>query len=308
MHAYLIMAHKNVNQITTLLKLLDYCDNDIYIHIDKKSNEETKNYDFSKICRKSKVYQYSVINLRWGNISQIHCELFLMRKAHENKKYEFYHLLSGMDLPLKNQKYIHDFFDKNDGKEFVNFSGKQKTAEMLINDRVRYYWGTRWYNLIPYKFSMQIMRKLDFFSIRIQKVLRIDRIRKRNINLYHGAQWVSLTDDFIVDLLKNEKNIYDQYKASYCSDEVFVQTFIMDHKKWFDRLYIPKIENGFESIVRKIDWERGGPYTWHKEDFEELVNSDFLFARKFDENVDSEIIDMIYDYIVGGSENDKNER
>ena len=50
------------------------------------------------------------------------------------------------------------------------------------------------------------------------------------------------------------------------------------------------------------------PYTWHKEDFGELVNSDFLFARKFDENVDSEIIDMIYDYIVGGSENDKNER
>lgn len=34
MHAYLIMAHKNIQQLKILLKLLDYNENDIFIHID----------------------------------------------------------------------------------------------------------------------------------------------------------------------------------------------------------------------------------------------------------------------------------
>ncbi len=36
--AYLIMAHNNHEQLLKLLKLLDYSNNDIYLHIDKKSD------------------------------------------------------------------------------------------------------------------------------------------------------------------------------------------------------------------------------------------------------------------------------
>ena len=46
--------------------------------------------------------------------------------------------------------------------------------------------------------------------------------------------------------------------------------------------------------MRKIDWERGNPYVWHEKDYDELINSEYLFARKFDENVDKNIIDKIY--------------
>ena len=36
-HAYLIIAHQNWEQLKTLIGMLDYIDNDIYIHIDKKA-------------------------------------------------------------------------------------------------------------------------------------------------------------------------------------------------------------------------------------------------------------------------------
>lgn len=36
-HAYLIMAHSNLKQLQKLLFLLDDPDNDIYIHLDSKS-------------------------------------------------------------------------------------------------------------------------------------------------------------------------------------------------------------------------------------------------------------------------------
>ena len=70
------------------------------------------------------------------------------------------------------------------------------------------------------------------------------------------------------------------------------------HSLFFDHLYIPKLDNGFQSIMRNIDWNRGMPYTWREEDFEELINSNYLFARKFDETVDSTIIELISDYIL----------
>ena len=42
--------------------------------------------------------------------------------------------------------------------------------------------------------------------------------------------------------------------------------------------------------LRKIDWERGGPYTWQDDDYDELVNSDAMFARKFSMRQTPELI------------------
>ncbi len=37
--AYLILAHKNLNQLYKLINTLNYCENvDFYIHIDKRVN------------------------------------------------------------------------------------------------------------------------------------------------------------------------------------------------------------------------------------------------------------------------------
>lgn len=39
-HAYLIMAHNDIPLLRKLIEILDYPDNDIYLHIDKKCTEE----------------------------------------------------------------------------------------------------------------------------------------------------------------------------------------------------------------------------------------------------------------------------
>ena len=48
-----------------------------------------------------------------------------------------------------------------------------------------------------------------------------------------------------------------------------------------------KVYDGYEeygNCCRKIDWSRGNPYVWQENDFEELVNSPCLWARKFSED------------------------
>lgn len=48
------------------------------------------------------------------------------------------------------------------------------------------------------------------------------------------------------------------------------------------------------ACLRYIDWTRGNPYVWKIEDYNRLINSDYLFARKFDEKISKNIIDKIY--------------
>ena len=119
-HAYLIMSHNDFYILEKLLRLLDDRRNDIYVHIDKK----VKNFDFKyfkKICKHSEVKFIKRIKVYWGGYSQVQCELNLLEEAIKNN-YEYYHLLSGVDLPLKKQDNIHIFFKQNNGKEFIRFS------------------------------------------------------------------------------------------------------------------------------------------------------------------------------------------
>lgn len=40
------------------------------------------------------------------------------------------------------------------------------------------------------------------------------------------------------------------------------------------------LTNPGRSCMREIDWNRGNPYVWQLEDYDQLVHSDRLFARK----------------------------
>lgn len=73
-----------------------------------------------------------------------------------------------------------------------------------------------------------------------------------------------------------------------CADERFLQTIAMSS---------PYKENIVNNSLRHIDWRRGNLYIFTSDDYEELVTSDNLFARKFDEDIDSDIINKISNYL-----------
>ena len=68
--------------------------------------------------------------------SQINCELVLLKLATMTVSYCYYHLLSGEDLTIKSQNYIHSFFCKNNSAEFVRVEKRVFSYE----NRVRYYY------------------------------------------------------------------------------------------------------------------------------------------------------------------------
>lgn len=61
------------------------------------------------------------------------------------------------------------------------------------------------------------------------------------------------------------------------------------------RVYKYNGNKNIESNMRYIDWTLGAPYTFQESDYQRIMSSGCLFARKFDETVDSDIIHRIQD-------------
>ena len=161
-HAHLIIAHNNFEILEKTLKILDDEKNDFYIHIDKK----VKNFDFEKIkniVKKSKIIFTERIDIKWGHSSQIDCELILLKSA-ANNSYSYYHLLSGVDMPIKPKEEIYNFFEKNLGKEFIHF--QNKIYNMKNNDRFSLYHLFPYFLRSKYKYILGI---IEIFFIKLQK-------------------------------------------------------------------------------------------------------------------------------------------
>lgn len=288
-HAYLIMAHNKFDMLCHLLKLLDDERNDIYLHIDLKA-KDVPYEEIKKSVNSSKLTIVKRIDVIWGSFTQIECEMELIKSATNNGDYQYLHLLSGLDLPIKSQDEIHNFFDINNGKEFIDLE-EQNDNDVHIRSRCRYYWLFQHYNGRRTKTS--IYKYLEGFSIRIQKILHINRIPK-NVVIKKGANWFSITGKFAKYLVENEEKVNKMFKFSFCSDEVFMQT-ILYNSDFRNNLYI---SNDNEPVSRRlIDWKRGNPYIFRKEDFNMIKSSNCMFARKFDKEVDSDIIFEIEEMI-----------
>ena len=282
-HAYLIIAHNNFYILDKLLRLLDDERNDIYIHIDKKVKEFNFEY-FKNICIKSNIKFIKRMKVYWGGYSQVQCELNLLEEASKNN-YEYYHLISGVDLPIKTQSYIHDYFNKNKGIEFIRFmeSGwdyNRVSKVHLINDYCK---TNNKFLELTYVISNKMANKF------INKD-NYDRSKKFDYEFKKGDNWFSITHECAKYILSNQNLIRKMFKYSVCPDEHFIHTLIYN-SKFKDKI-------SYNTCLREIDWNRGLPYVYKSEDYNVLMKSENLFARKFDSNQDKDIIDMIYRNIV----------
>ena len=284
-HAYLIMAHTQPELLKKLLQMLDDERNDIYLHIDSKA----KNYPLQEIAavlKKSKCIFTERTDVKWGSYSQINCEMVLLKEAVKTE-HAYYHLLSGMDLPIKSQNEIHTFFEKYNGLEFVDEDDSVISETAL--SRVKY----------THKFYGKAGSAKDILgalSTKGQKLLRIDKTKKYgDIIFQKGRNWFSITHGLAKLVVEKEVWIQEVFGQSVCGDELFLQT-VARNSEYAEKICNP---NTMPEIpdTRYIDWERGSnnnPYIFRNEDFEELKKASALFARKFDCKVDENIVEKVF--------------
>lgn len=276
-HAYLIIAHNNFQQLQTLISLLDDERNDLYLHIDKKARTFSPELIHAAHSRLVLIDRLSV---SWGGESLIQCELELLKAAVPGN-YRYYHLISGADLPLKSQDEIHRYFREHDGTEFLEFDTAANEAQLFF-DRVRYYFPLQELAGRSRPVLRRLLMALGWRLVSLQKMLHIRR--PDIVRVYKGAQWFSITHDLAQYILSREKLIQKQFFCGWCADEFFLQSVAMSS---------PYRNHVVNNYLRAIDWERGEPYTYHKEDVPQLLASPNFWGRKFSENIDQEAIDLV---------------
>lgn len=265
-HAYLILAHSEFKLLQILVSCLDDFRNDIFVHIDYKVKvlPELR-------TEKSGLYLLeNRLDVRWGDVSQIQAEYALFETALANGPYQYYHLLSGVDLPLKSQDYIHQFFNENIGKEFIGYTNE--TLPSTIERKVQ-----RWH-LFPRQFrNKSLVIRIPRATVLVfQELFGIER--NKNVNFKKGSNWVSITEALVKYVVDNKAWALKVFRNTFCGDEFFIQTLCWN--SIFRKNLYNEIDDG-TGCMRAIGWRNGILIDWGPNDYDVLKESPALFARKF---------------------------
>lgn len=297
-HAYLIMAHNNFDQLKMLIDVLDDERTDLFIHIDKKS--DFKDYDSLKEhAKKSYIDVFSEISVYWADYSQTECEMCLLVRAVSKGYHCYYHLISNADFPTKPQKEILAFFDENKGKEFVSYRMPKNiwpfNKKPYTTEHKYYHFMTktlRTGNFIIDKASLFI----EYFLVFLQFICRVDRIKGEYVPC-KGSNWWSITQNLADYIISKKDWIEKNFKRSRSSDEVFVSVLVYN-SEFNDRRYEVSYDCSNTANQRLIDWNRGFPYLFKVEDYDEIIKSGLPFVRKTDRKKDNGLVDKLYQHIM----------
>ena len=286
-HAYMIMAHDNFYNLEKLLRLLDQPNNDIYLHINQSVPDFDQ--DFWAGLLKSATMSFAErVRVFPYTYTQVEGIVSLLRAATKTT-HDYYHMLSGADLPIKPLREIDAFFAAHRGQEFVGFSSFFPPDMVEQRHILQNYYKHR--NLALAR-SARLANRLGLVA---QKLLGINRMAGFAGTVKKGWDWFSITHEAALHLLAGEPSFRRSFFGSYCPSEFFVQT-ILYNSPLRDHIY--SLEHPAAATRRYIDWERGQPYVFRLDDLDSLRASPLLFARKFMETVDKEIIDAVYHMVT----------
>ncbi len=277
--AILIIAHKNQSQLELLLDNL-VGDFDLYVHIDTKS---AINKD-ELIAKYPDVRFYSELHVTWGSYNLSACTLFLFQKAYE-KRYKYSIFISGQDLPLLSSTEIKNVIKKNDSSYIV--SQKLPIANWAYHGGINRY-ELYWEYDITGNSLWDIFRKKVIGNIRkIQLKYGIRRSFYKKMDVYGGSNWGILrydAMDYLISFINKNPGFMKKLRYCFCTDELWIQTILATSNC--------KIKN---EQATYIDWFTVPEYprTLRIEDYDNIINSPYPFARKFDIEVDKEVIEKI---------------
>jgi hypothetical protein len=287
----------------------------IVLHLCKNMPPEEAEYVYTRLQGQSNVFFAERTRANWGSIGIVQATLNGMKKImEENLRFDYMHLLSGQDFPIKSRINRVTFFNLNRGNEFMTNIPIDSTDEGPYFDPIYQRLNTRnqkhRYN--QYFFSFDSFKYLLFpgeinkhprswrhhFINLIKINLRYLRKKNfyRNLKPYMGSAWFSITNE-AMNYILNWNQAHPDYlrfmKFTWCPDESFFQSIILN--SYFQ-------EKVINDDLRLIKWDENHlhPIILNSSHRSELLESPRLFARKFDLNHSPEIINLIDNQVLEG--------
>lgn len=225
--------------------------------------------------------------INWAGYNHLLAMIRLLERGVESGDADVFHLISGQDFPIKSAEDIVRYFEEHRDTQFMeNFAMPAAHWTEGGMHRVQHWY---FYDLFNNK------KRVGHFANRIvQKIQRIFRMKRRWSgflpSLHGGGTWWSITRpcaEYIVKYTRSNTALLERLKYTLCPEEIYFQTVLMNS---------PFANQVVNDHKRYIDWEsRNGnnPANLDMSDFEKLMSSDKLFARKFDYPVSEELCNAV---------------
>jgi hypothetical protein len=283
--AYLITAYKQPRQLARLIRILhgDQCA--FFLHIDAKVDDAPFKEFIGK--KDNIIFSPRRSKITWGGSALVEATLGLISEALAfDPSFRRFCLLSESDFPIKTNRQILTEFES--AREFIRVDRRLGSSPQCLYDNfVRSYWfnDVRWGGL---------------------KILsgRIRREPYQGIpGFYHGSSWWALTREcieYVLQFLSSHDGYRSFFKYTRFGEEIFFHSIVKQSP------FASQITHDFETAPNQeeyflsdehgthcINWHvqpDGHPKVLDMEDFDKLLHSQSLFARKFDEQKSAQLI------------------
>ena len=186
--------------------------------------------------------------------------------------------MSGQDYPITPVDNIYHLLEKNIGKNFICYEAEGD------------WWGHAISRINKYHFTNFGLRgryRIQFFLNALLPARKFPLPYK----LYGGPRAMCMTlsiecATYIAEFIESNKKLKRFIRFTWGPDEFVIPTLVMNSK-----FHETVINDNFYYI----DWSKGGsnPKTLTVEDYQKMMDSGKMLARKFDIRTDRAILDML---------------
>lgn len=290
--AYLISAHTDPEHLKRLISVL-HSDADYYIHIDAKVDikpfTDLITFPYVHFIRKR-------IDVEWGNLSQVKYQMALIKACLDSGiNYDYIFSLSGLDYPLWSNESITRFLEKRPGFNYIQGMNLTQTGNPG-------YQISRppldWLRIPDQRLKMRVRKlfRLGLETVGYRKKLTFSTPRKV-FEIYKGASWWCITPElasYVLTRYTSVPEIRKYFHDSFGPDETLVQTLAFNSRFKEQCILSHSCPNGLSSLtpLHYIDYNRY-IHVFTENDYERLMASGKMFARKLVTGKSDKLMDMI---------------
>lgn len=284
--AYLILCHIDPEHIKRLTDKLTVgtCD-EAFVHVDKKTSIEP----FEKLLNSNPQVHILAerVAVYWGGYSSIEATIRLFRTAISSSNFDRFVILQGLEYPIKTNREIHAFFEKNPDMEYI----RAQNISLCSNPREIHKYSLYWHLDTSKQLKSRIIHKINRAFLKHGKFPRFKKNYVVNslgqkMDIFQGCAQFGVTRQlagYIVHF-HDENECFNRYfQTMYAPDESYFHTIV------YNSPYIKNTPAG-KAIARPhlTDFENLTYFEYpvqitlftQKEDWPKLRDSGFLFFRK----------------------------
>lgn len=272
---YVVLAYRSPAQLRRLLRRIAADDASVAIHVDRRTDDdvfhemrraETELPDVRFVARR-RTY--------WGGFALVDATLRgIEQLVRRPSPPDYVILLTGQDYPLRSRSVIDRRLREADGRSFVHHSPLPYAA-----------WGpdggmgrlANWYHVGARRRRVRVPWQ---------------RAVPGGLQPYGGEAYWCLSRaaaEYVVDFTARNRSFVRFFRHVLIPDETFFHTIVLNS---------PLREDVVNDTLHYVDWDADpAPAILTEQHFERMVGSGKLFARKFDEDAEGAVLDMLDDHI-----------